>query len=97
MIDFLFFPATIIIIGVFVIFISQIYSWFKNVAFKIGKRIIEIRKLVLNAFIIFIKKMIYQYKNFIPVIHESSFIHPQSAISGNVIIGKNVYIGPGAG
>ncbi|HXR84529.1 MAG TPA: transferase hexapeptide repeat family protein [Hanamia sp.] len=40
--------------------------------------------------------MIYQYKNHIPVIHESSFIHPQSAITGNVIIGKNVYIGPGA-
>lgn len=38
--------------------------------------------------------MIYQYKNFIPVVHESSFIHPQSAITGNVIIGKNVYIGP---
>lgn len=38
--------------------------------------------------------MIYQYKNHIPVIHESSFIHPQSAITGNVIIGKNVYIGP---
>jgi phenylacetic acid degradation protein len=40
--------------------------------------------------------MVYQYKNFIPVIHESSFIHPQSAVTGNVIIGKNVYIGPGA-
>ena len=40
--------------------------------------------------------MIYQYKNFIPVIHESSFIHPQAAVTGNVIIGKNVYIGPGA-
>jgi phenylacetic acid degradation protein/carnitine operon protein CaiE len=40
--------------------------------------------------------MIYQYKNHIPVIHESSFIHPQSAVTGNVIIGKNVYIGPGA-
>lgn len=38
--------------------------------------------------------MIYQYKNFIPVVHESSFIHPQSAITGNVLIGKNVYIGP---
>jgi phenylacetic acid degradation protein/carnitine operon protein CaiE len=38
--------------------------------------------------------MIYQYKNFIPVVHESSFIHPQSAVTGNVIIGKNVYIGP---
>ena len=40
--------------------------------------------------------MIYQYKNFIPVIDESSFIHPQAAVTGNVIIGKNVYIGPGA-
>lgn len=40
--------------------------------------------------------MIYQYKNHIPVIHESSFIHPQAAVTGNVIIGKNVYIGPGA-
>lgn len=40
--------------------------------------------------------MVYQYKGFIPVIHESSFIHPQAAVTGNVIIGKNVYIGPGA-
>ncbi|MEP6927870.1 MAG: transferase hexapeptide repeat family protein [Ginsengibacter sp.] len=40
--------------------------------------------------------MIYQFKNFIPVIHASSFIHPQAAVTGNVIIGKNVYIGPGA-
>ena len=40
--------------------------------------------------------MVCQFKNYIPVIHESSFIHPQAAITGNVIIGKNVYIGPGA-
>jgi carbonic anhydrase/acetyltransferase-like protein (isoleucine patch superfamily) len=40
--------------------------------------------------------MIYQFNNFIPVIHESSFIHPQAAVTGNVIIGKNCYIGPGA-
>lgn len=40
--------------------------------------------------------MIYQYKDFIPVIHESSFIHPLAAVTGNVVIGKNVYIGPGA-
>ncbi len=40
--------------------------------------------------------MIYQYKDFIPVIHESSFIHPQAAVTGNVVIGKNVYVGPGA-
>ena len=40
--------------------------------------------------------MIYQYKEFIPVIHETAFIHPQATVTGNVIIGKNVYIGPGA-
>lgn len=40
--------------------------------------------------------MIYSFKGFIPVVHESSFIHPQAAVTGNVIIGKNVYIGPGA-
>lgn len=40
--------------------------------------------------------MIYEFKGFIPVVHESSFIHPQAAVTGNVIIGKNVYVGPGA-
>lgn len=38
--------------------------------------------------------MIYQYKEFIPVVDPSSFIHPQAAVTGNVIIGKNVYVGP---
>ena len=38
----------------------------------------------------------YEFKGMKPVIHESSFIHPQSAVTGNVVIGKNVYIGPGA-
>src|SRR3954468_411275 len=40
--------------------------------------------------------MIYQFNDFIPVVHSSAFIHPQSAVTGNVIIGKDVYIGPGA-
>ncbi len=40
--------------------------------------------------------MIYQFKEHIPVIHESSFIHPLAAVTGNVIIGKDCYIGPGA-
>jgi phenylacetic acid degradation protein len=40
--------------------------------------------------------MIYSFNNFIPVINESSFVHPQAAITGNVIIGKDCYIGPGA-
>jgi phenylacetic acid degradation protein len=40
--------------------------------------------------------MIYEFNGFRPVIDESSFIHPQASITGNVIIGKNVYVGPGA-
>lgn len=40
--------------------------------------------------------MIYEFKGFIPVVDESSFVHPQAAVTGNVIIGKNVYVGPGA-
>jgi phenylacetic acid degradation protein len=40
--------------------------------------------------------MIYQFKEHIPVIHETAFIHPQAVVTGNVIIGKQVYVGPGA-
>ncbi len=40
--------------------------------------------------------MIYEFNGYKPVIHESSFIHPQAAVTGNVIIGKDCYIGPGA-
>ncbi len=40
--------------------------------------------------------MIYEFNGYKPVIHESAFVHPQAAVTGNVIIGKNVYIGPGA-
>ena len=40
--------------------------------------------------------MIYSFKGFIPVIDASSFVHPQAVVTGNVIIGKDVYIGPGA-
>jgi carbonic anhydrase/acetyltransferase-like protein (isoleucine patch superfamily) len=40
--------------------------------------------------------MIYEFNGCIPVIDESAFIHPQATITGNVIIGKNVYVGPGA-
>ena len=40
--------------------------------------------------------MIYEFDGYRPVIHESNYIHPQAAITGNVIIGKDVYIGPGA-
>lgn len=40
--------------------------------------------------------MFYSYKGFIPVVDSSSYVHPQACITGNVIIGKDCYIGPGA-
>jgi len=40
--------------------------------------------------------MIFSFKGFIPVVHPSAFVHPQATVTGNVIIGKDVYIGPGA-
>lgn len=40
--------------------------------------------------------MIYEFNGYRPVVHPSAFIHPQAAVTGNVIIGKEVYIGPGA-
>lgn len=40
--------------------------------------------------------MIYSFKGYTPVVHESSFVHPLATVTGNVIIGKNCYIGPGA-
>lgn len=39
---------------------------------------------------------VYSFNGFVPVIKESSFIHPKASVTGNVIIGENVYIGPGA-
>lgn len=40
--------------------------------------------------------MIYSFNNIIPVVDKTSYVHPQAAVTGNVIIGKNCYIGPGA-
>src|SRR5664279_911658 len=40
--------------------------------------------------------MIYEFNGYKPVIHASSFIHPLAAVTGNVIIGKDCYVGPGA-
>ena len=40
--------------------------------------------------------MIYEFKGIRPVIHPSSFVHPQASVIGNVVIGKHCYIGPGA-
>ncbi len=39
---------------------------------------------------------VYEFNGFRPVIKESSFVHPQASVTGNVLIGEHVYIGPGA-
>jgi phenylacetic acid degradation protein len=38
----------------------------------------------------------YEFKGFIPVVDPSAYVHPQAVVTGNVIIGKDVYVGPGA-
>lgn len=40
--------------------------------------------------------MIYAFDEYVPVVDESAFVHPLATVTGNVIIGKDVYIGPGA-
>lgn len=37
----------------------------------------------------------YEFNGIKPVVHPSSFVHPQAAVTGSVVIGQNVYIGPG--
>ena len=40
--------------------------------------------------------MIYEFNGYKPVIDPSSYIHKEATIIGNVVIGKDVYVGPGA-
>jgi phenylacetic acid degradation protein len=40
--------------------------------------------------------MLYEFDGYRPVVHPSAFVHPQAAVTGNVVIGADVYIGPGA-
>ena len=39
---------------------------------------------------------IFEFEGFKPVIDASAFIHPKAAVTGNVLIGRDVYVGPGA-
>ena len=39
---------------------------------------------------------IFAFDGFTPVVHESAFIHPNATVTGNVVIGRDVYVGPGA-
>ncbi|MEO5647136.1 MAG: transferase hexapeptide repeat family protein [Chitinophagaceae bacterium] len=38
----------------------------------------------------------YEFNGFRPVVHPDAFVHPAATVTGNVIIGADVYIGPGA-
>jgi len=40
--------------------------------------------------------MIYAFQGITPVVHETAFVHPLAAVTGNVIIGHDCYLGPGA-
>ena len=40
--------------------------------------------------------MIYEFNGYKPIIDPSSFVHKEATIIGNVIVGKKVYVGPGA-
>lgn len=40
--------------------------------------------------------MYYQANGIRPVVDASSYVHPQAIVIGQVVIGKNCYIGPGA-
>jgi phenylacetic acid degradation protein len=39
---------------------------------------------------------VFAFDEFVPVIHESAFVHPNATVTGNVVIGRDVYVGPGA-
>jgi phenylacetic acid degradation protein len=39
---------------------------------------------------------VFAFDGFVPVIHESAFVHPRATVTGNVVIGRDVYVGPGA-
>ncbi len=39
---------------------------------------------------------IFEFNGYRPVVHESAYVHPNATVTGNVVIGADVYIGPGA-
>lgn len=39
---------------------------------------------------------IFEFNGYRPVIHKTAFIHPNATVTGNVTIGRDVYVGPGA-
>lgn len=39
---------------------------------------------------------VFAFGEYVPVIDASAFVHPNATITGNVVIGRDVYVGPGA-
>ena len=39
--------------------------------------------------------MFYEFNGIKPIAHPTAFVHPQATVTGNVTIGRDVYIGPG--
>jgi len=39
---------------------------------------------------------VFEFNGYVPVIDRTAFIHPNATVTGNVTIGRDVYIGPGA-
>ncbi len=39
---------------------------------------------------------VYAFNGVVPAVHPSAFVHPNATVTGEVTIGKHVYVGPGA-
>jgi len=39
---------------------------------------------------------VFEFDGFRPVVHATAFVHPNATVTGNVVIGRDVYVGPGA-
>ena len=39
---------------------------------------------------------VFAFGEYVPVIDATAFVHPNATITGNVVIGRDVYVGPGA-
>jgi carbonic anhydrase/acetyltransferase-like protein (isoleucine patch superfamily) len=40
--------------------------------------------------------MIYAFRNMVPVVDPSAYVHPQATLIGHVTVGPDCYVGPGA-
>ena len=40
--------------------------------------------------------MVYAFRNMVPVVHSTAFVHPQATLIGHVTVGPECYVGPHA-